>query len=191
MAFSLGNFVGNLGDTMINTVKGTVNGMVSGLTGSASAVQNSAPTFSNIFGGNELTANELRDLQREEREAQWAFATSSAEKANQFSAEQAALNRQWQEQMSNTAYQRAVSDMKAAGLNPALLYNNMSGATTPAGSSAAGQMAQGTQASYSDVTATDRGTSIVQSVISVAGSALAAWVLRGGVGKPFTVKGFG
>lgn len=171
----------NLSKVPVNMATGAVQGMLGGITNSSMAASNASAgqtVLDNLFGSDELTANEIRDLQREEREAQWAFQTTAAEKANQFSAEQAALNRQWQEQMSNTAYQRAVSDMKAAGLNPALLYNNMTGATTPAGSSAAGQMAQGTQASYSDVTATDRGTSIIQSVISAAGSALAAWVLR-------------
>lgn len=54
------------------------------------------------------------------------------EDANAANWHQAQANRDWQERMSNTAYQRAVTDMKTAGLNPMLAYSQ-GGATTPSG----------------------------------------------------------
>jgi len=57
------------------------------------------------------------------------------EDTQSFNAEQAKLNRDFQERMSNTAYQRQKTDMKAAGINP-MLAINAGGAQTPSGGSA-------------------------------------------------------
>ena len=61
---------------------------------------------------------------------------SIADSANVSSAEQAQINRDFQERLSNSAYQRQVQDMSAAGLNPMLAYMKGGGASTPSGSQA-------------------------------------------------------
>lgn len=52
--------------------------------------------------------------------------------AMSYNSAQAATNRAWQERMSNTSYQRAVEDMRKAGINPILAYTQ-GGASTPSG----------------------------------------------------------
>lgn len=52
--------------------------------------------------------------------------------AMSYNSAEAAKNKAWQEHMSNTAYQRAVEDMRKAGINPILAYQQ-GGASTPGG----------------------------------------------------------
>lgn len=66
---------------------------------------------------------------------------------NAFNAEQAELQRQWEAQMSNTAHQREVNDLKAAGLNP-ILSAGGTGASTPVASNASASNWTGADTSF-------------------------------------------
>lgn len=93
----------------------------------------------------EREANEFsRQMAREAND----FTHQENQLAMQFSADQALQQMAFQERMANSQYQRGVADMQAAGINPAIAYNQ-GGAVAPSG--AAGSASSGAGAVVSSV----------------------------------------
>lgn len=66
-----------------------------------------------------------------------AAGVGTQRRAQEFNSAEAQKQRDFEERMSNTTYQRAVADIKAAGLNPSMLYaSGGTGGYVPSGANA-------------------------------------------------------
>lgn len=113
------------------------------------------------------------DWMRAEQSAHNAFARDLAmmREGNKFNAGEAQKNRDFQERMSNTAYQRAIQDMKLAGINP-LLAVNQGGASTPSGSSASSSSGHRSSGFYPSGSRSDPLNSVLGAVLKVVAGSL-------------------
>ncbi len=101
-----------------------------------------------IFTGTDQA--DLQDFNRAELSANNQLMRDLAlqNNANAFSSSEAQKQRDFEERMSNTSYQRALQDMKIAGINPVLMLPSQGGASTPSGATASASSAGSGSGNY-------------------------------------------
>ena len=92
--------------------------------------------YKELIEGIKSQSKENNAWSAEQARKQMEFQERSQQKAMDYNAAEAAKNRDWQKMMSDTAHQREVRDLIAAGLNPVLSVARGNGAAVGSGATA-------------------------------------------------------
>lgn len=121
-------------------------------------------SISDLYDLYNRSVSEDREWNAEQAATNRKYQTEQNNIAMAYNSAEAQKNREWQEQMSSTAVQRQVADMKAAGINPVLAAKSL-GASSGSGSAGSISAQSGSMATSSSSLASILGSTI-QSIIS-------------------------
>ena len=148
----------------------------------------SGKTSQNKFNSTE--AEKQRDWSSAEAQTQREWSSAEASTLRDYNSTEAQKQRDWQTQMSNTAHQREIQDLKAAGINPALTAMGGAGASTPSGATASGSMPGGANASGANASGGEgNGASMISAIAQVINSATMAKRFKSNESSTYYING--
>lgn len=121
-------------------------GVMKALGRGANFLSSTTQTAQDAFNKSQASANKAMQFSAEQAAQQMAFQKAMMENMQSYNSAQAREQRNWQERMRATAYQATVKDMIEAGINP-ILAAQLGATSAGSGATATSGMAQGAMGS--------------------------------------------